>query len=138
LSLGNISPSARFNLKLLLQFKISINDLGIVCAEPGRLLKGDSCLEYVLKRTAERLFFDTKNSFRKYLMENYPSSTVYLAVNHSNAVIELNPVGFTGCLGKAPTGKNQTLQGLDDIFHARLNKAYMTLISLLDASAGKL
>jgi hypothetical protein len=71
-------------------------------------------------------------------MENYPSSTVYLAVNHLNAVIKLNPVGFTGCLGKAPPGKNQTLQGLHDIFYARLNKAYMTLISLLDASAGKL
>jgi hypothetical protein len=64
--------------------------------------------------------------------ENYPSSTVYLAVNHSNAIIELNPVGFTGCLGKAPPGKNQALQGLRDIFHARLNK------SLSDASAGKL
>jgi hypothetical protein len=49
LSLGNISPSAHFNLKLLLQFEISINVLGIVCAVPGRLLKDDSCLEYVLK-----------------------------------------------------------------------------------------
>jgi hypothetical protein len=51
-SLGNISPSARFNLKLLLQFEISVNDLGIVCAEPGRLLKDDACLDFVLKRTA--------------------------------------------------------------------------------------
>jgi hypothetical protein len=88
--------------------------------------------------TAERSFFENKASFRKYLMENYPSSTVYLAMNNLNAVFELNTVGFTGCLGKAAPAKNQTLQGLHDIFHARLNKAYMTLISLLDASAGKL
>jgi hypothetical protein len=70
-----------------------VNDLGIVCAEPGRLLKDDACLDFVLKRTAERSFFENKASFRKHLTENYPSSTVYLAVNHSNAVLELNPIG---------------------------------------------
>jgi hypothetical protein len=138
LSLSNISPSARFNLKLPLQFEISVNDLGIVCAEPGCLLKDDACLDFILKRTAERSFFENRAFFRKHLTENYPSSTVYLAVNNSNAVLELNPVGFTGCLGKPTPGKNQTLQGLHDIFHAKLNRAYMTLISLLDTSAGKL
>jgi hypothetical protein len=130
LSLENIPYSVQETV--LLNFEVRVENSKIICSSVDKLLRDDTCLDYILKKTVTRQFVRTKSDLSKLLLKNN-GNKLYLVASFRNFYFSKSPYGTVGCLGETQINYKSHLQSLHSQYFFSLGNLYLNIFSALES-----